>query len=121
MLPDTLRKNSAHNYLRLTWENHGVAPAYHKFILSVALISKPDGKRFVQELTDSDCRNWLPGEIIAEHHPITIDKNMQPGIYDIAIGLRDECGFHNKAIELPMKDSRKLPGGFYKIGEIVIN
>ena len=121
MLPDTLRKNSEHNYLRLTWENHGVAPAYHRFILSVALISKSGGKRFVQELTGSDCRNWLPGEIIAEQHPLTINKNMQPGIYGIAIGLRDECGFHNKAIELPMKDSRKLEGGLYKIGEIVIN
>jgi hypothetical protein len=87
----------------------------------VALISKSGGKRFVQELTGSDCRNWLPGEIIAEQHPLTINKNMQPGIYGIAIGLRDECGFHNKAIELPMKDSRKLEGGLYKIGEIVIN
>lgn len=121
MLPDTLRKNSAHNYLRLTWENHGVAPAYQKFILSMVLISKLDGKRFVQELTGSDCRNWLPGDIVAEHHPITINKNMPSGMYDITIGLRDDCGFHNKAVELPINDSRKLPGGLYKIGEIVVH
>ena len=87
----------------------------------MALISKQDGKRFIQELPGSDCRNWLPGDIIAEHLPITIDENMKAGIYDIAIGLKDDCGFHNRPIALPLNDSRKLQGGFYKIGEIVIH
>lgn len=121
MLPDTLRKTGNNNYLRLTWENHGVAPDYQKFSLSMTLISKANGKRFAHQLTGSDSRNWLPGEIIAEHHPLVVDKNMPPGVYDVAIGLRDECGFHNKAIELPIKDSRKLPEGIYKIGEIVVH
>ncbi len=43
---------------------------------------------------------------------------MQPGVYDIAVRLQDECGFHNKPIELPIKNNRKLSEGFYKIGEI---
>lgn len=120
MLPDTLRKNSNYNYLRLTWENHGVAPAYHKFILSVAFIAKTDGQIFRQELVHSDCRNWLPGENIAEQHSLTVHDNMHKGVYDIAISLRDECGFHNKAIELPLKNNRKLKDGFYKIGEIFV-
>ena len=121
MLPDTLRKNSTKNYLRLTWQNNGVAPSYHRFILSIELINRSTGEKFRQDLPSSDCRNWLPGEIIAEHHPLNIDQKMPSGIYDIAIGLRDQCGFHNKNIELPIKESRKLAGGFYKIGEIVIN
>ena len=31
MMPDTFRLVSNRNYIRLTWENHGVAPAYHHF------------------------------------------------------------------------------------------
>ena len=35
-MPDTLRKKSNHNYLKMTWENHGVAPAYHHYDLTAA-------------------------------------------------------------------------------------
>lgn len=122
MLPDTLRRDSDHNYIRMTWENHGVAPAYHKYSFSIKLVNQKDQTQFVQEMKESDNRKWLPGEIIAEHCNIHLDKNLKQGKYDLLINLRNTTEFnYNKNIELPIKKERETETGWYKIGEIVVN
>jgi len=119
MLPDTLRTNSDRNYIRMTWENHGVAPAYHKYDLSVRLVNKKTGHQFNQILTESDNRKWLPNEIIAEHCEINLDENLEEGSYDLLINLRNTSEFNkNKSIELPIKKEREIELGWYKLGEI---
>jgi hypothetical protein len=121
MLPDTIRTGSDRNYIRLTWENHGVAPAYHKYNLYVKLLNKTNGMSFVQELTESDNRTWLPNEIIAEQCAIHPENNLIKGKCDILIGIRDDCEFHKgRFIEIAIKKERETEPGWYKLGEIMV-
>lgn len=121
MMPDTFRVHSNRNYLRMTWENHGVAPAYHRYKLSVQLISKQTGRSFRQDLPESDNRTWLPYEIVAEQYKIDISKDMDMGKYDLLINMRDACGFHYRDIQLPLKKERETLPGWYKLGEVTVN
>jgi len=121
MLPDTIRTSSELNYIRLTWENHGVAPAYHKYNLYLKLINKSTGKSFVQQLTESDNRTWLPNEIVAEQCAIHPDNTLIKGKCDILIGMSDDCEFHKgRFIELAVKNERETEPGWYKLGEIMV-
>jgi hypothetical protein len=119
MMPDTLRLGKTNNYLRLTWENHGVAPAYHRYILFIRLVSKTGGKNWEQQLTESDNRTWFPDEIIAEQYAVNTDKSLLPGKYDLFISMEDDCGFHKRKIQLAMKKEREKEG-WYKLGEIMV-
>lgn len=123
MLPDTLRLRSNSNYIRLTWENHGVAPAYHRYSVQVQLVNKQTGKSFVWELRESDNRTWNPGETIAEQCRLRLDTAMEGGKYDLSIGMRDLQDFrtHNRTVQLPIRKEREGQEGWYKIGEIMIN
>jgi Beta-galactosidase. len=119
MLPDTLRTNSDRNYIRMTWENQGVAPAYNKYDFSIRLINKKTRAQFDQTLAESDNRKWLPNEIVAEHCIINLDKNLEEGNYDLLINLRNTTEFNkDKNIELPIISAREIVPGWYKLGEI---
>ena len=118
MMPDTFRVHSNYNYIRMTWENHGVAPAYQKHKLFVKLINKNTGKAFVHELSGSDNRTWLPNEIIAEQYAINLDKTLKEGKYDLMFSMLDACGFHKKRIELALKKEREIEPGWYILGEV---
>ncbi|MEO6289063.1 MAG: DUF4832 domain-containing protein, partial [Ginsengibacter sp.] len=120
MMPDTFRTRSNRNYIRLTWENHGVAPAYKRFKVFIKLVNKNTGKAFVQQLKQSDNRTWQPYEIIAEQSAIYLEKNLLEGKYDLLISMRDECGFHNKSIQLALKKERETEPGWYKLGEVIV-
>lgn len=120
MMPDTFRIDSNRNYIRLTWENHGVAPAYNQYKLFVRLINKNTGKAFVQELSGSDNRTWQPGEIVAEQSVINLEKTLAEGKYDLLISMRDEDGFHNKSIQLAIIKERETEPGWYKLGEVIV-
>ena len=119
MLPDTLRTNSNRNYIRMTWENRGVAPAYNKYDFSIRLVNKETGSQFTQTLEGSDNRKWMPNEFVAEHCIINLDKNLKEGKYDLLINLRNTTEFNkNKNIELPIRNEREVAPGWYKLGEI---
>jgi len=121
MMPDTLRTGSHRNYIRLTWENHGVAPAYQQYKLYLKLRNQINGKIFIQQLTESDSRNWSPDEIVAEQCSLNIEKSLTSGQYDVLIGLRDQCDFHkNRIIELAIKKEREVEPGWYKLGEVTV-
>ncbi|BBE16179.1 hypothetical protein AQPE_0316 [Aquipluma nitroreducens] len=120
LMPDTFRTCSNHNYIRITWENHGVSPAYYRYQLFIKLVNKNTKNEFVQQLKESDNRNWQPHEIIAEQYIINLNKNIAEGKYDLLIGMRDEYGYHNKSIQLAIKKERETNQGWYKLGEVII-
>jgi hypothetical protein len=120
MMPDTLRKGSDYNYVRITWENHGVAPAYHQFKLYIRLVNRNTGRNFIQQLTESDNRSWMPYEIVTEQYVLNLDKTLDLGKYELLISLQDDCGFHNRKIQLAMKHERETEPGWYKLGEIIL-
>lgn len=119
-LPDTLRKSSGKNYLKMTWENHGVAPAYHKYFPKIKLTNKSSGESFYLDLTESDNQNWMPERIKGEQYNLNLPKQITPYIYDISIGLFDVSPEEEISIELALNNQRRDLQGFYKIGEIFI-
>lgn len=120
VLPDTLRKKSNNNYLKMTWENHGVAPAYHQYNARLQLIHKQTGKPFFFELTESNNRKWMPGRIVGEYYNLNLPDALLSGKYDIKIGLFDECKGDNVPIQLALNNTRKGADGYYKMGEIIV-
>jgi hypothetical protein len=120
LMPDTLRKNSTNNYLKITWENHGVAPAYRNYRLKIMLISRLTGKNYVQPLVEAKTITWFPGDIIAERYAINVLPNLQQGMYDVLIRIDDSCGFHTRPIQLPLKKDREIMEDWYKLGEVVV-
>jgi hypothetical protein len=120
MMPDTLRLGSDRNYIRITWENHGVAPAYKKFNLYFRLVNLASGVAFTQQLAEADNRSWLPADIIAEQYSLRPDKTLPSGKYAVLISMFDACGFHNRIIKLALKKERETSNGWYKLGEIMV-
>jgi hypothetical protein len=120
MMPDTFRKGSNHNYIRITWENHGVAPAYKQYKVFIRLVNKKNGRTFVQQLTEADNRNWLPDEIVAEQYKLLLDQALASGSYDLFLNMRDECGFHKRNIQFALNRKRETEPGWYKLGEVMI-
>jgi uncharacterized protein DUF4832 len=107
--------------VRITWENHGVAPAYHQYDLYVKFIPKDGGAELQQQLTGVNNKAWMPGEIIAEQYSLIVSKSWKTGTYDMLIGMKDNCSFHKgRAVGLGMMKSRELQPGFYKVGEITV-
>lgn len=120
ILPDTLRRNSDHNYLRMTWENHGVAPAYHHFDLRLQLKNKETGKIVIFDLTESDNLKWMPGRIVGEYYNLKSVSSLASGKYEIKIGLFDGCTGKEVSVMLALNNSRRSGDGYYKMGEIIV-
>lgn len=105
-MPDTLRAASSNNYLKITWENHGVSPAYNNYILKVMLISKEAGNSLSGNWQGQKQSHGFP-EILflngSESHcqKIFSRENL------ISIRLEDTCGFHKKPLQLPLKKERE--------------
>jgi hypothetical protein len=120
LMPDTIRKSSTRNYVRLTWENHGVAPACKQFRVYIKLINRKTGLSFIQQVTESDNTKWLPGEIVAEQYKLELDQTLTAGLYDILLNMQDDCGFHKRNIQLAVKKERETEPGWYKLGEVMV-
>lgn len=120
VLPDTLRKSSKNNYIKMTWENHGVAPAYHQYDTRLQLVNKQSGNSVVLPLKKFNNRRWMPGRIVGEYEELQLPAGLAPGKYDISIGLFDNCHNENTAVRLALRPDRRSAEGYYKMGEIIV-
>jgi hypothetical protein len=120
VIPDTLRKNSNRNYLKMTWENHGVAPAYHHYDLRLQLTNKESGKQNVFALKESNNLNWKPGRIVGEEYKLNLPASLSVGKYDIKIGMFDKSYGYEVPIQFAIKAERRSDDGYYKMGEILV-
>jgi hypothetical protein len=120
VMPDTLRKNTNRNYLKMTWENHGVAPAYHPYDLRLQLTNKETGKQTVLNLKESNNRKWMPGRIVGEKYNLNLPAALASGKYDIKIGMFDKSYGYEVPIQLALKAERRSDDGYYKMGEIIV-
>jgi len=72
--------------IRMAWENRGVAPAYHAYVLRIRLEGL-DTRDF--EL-DSRNRGWMPDAVDPVHvedYPFTIPADLKPGRYTVKAKL----------------------------------
>jgi hypothetical protein len=77
------------NTIQLAWENRGVAPAYHPYILKVRMAG-PDNTDFDLE---SGCQEWLPepqGRIYKERYSLRVPRRLKDGDYKLKIKLFSE-------------------------------
>lgn len=118
VLPDTLRKSSSSNYLKMTWENHGAAPGYLKYSLKLKLFNQNTGTAVYLNLDESNNLNWMPRCIVGEKYELNLSQNIIVGKYDILIGLFDESTGKLRKVDLALKNERKDNEGYFKMGEI---
>jgi len=84
-ISDVLESGEPHT-IQLAWENRGVAPVYHPYILKVRLVG-PDNIDFEFE---SGSRKWMPepaGTIYHESYVLKIPAGLRPGVYRLKIKL----------------------------------
>lgn len=107
--------------LELTWENRGVAPAYHNYQLLVRL----EGPTTIDLTLDAGNRDWLPSDLskslFTEKYSIQLPASALPGTYalkvklcspqadrDVLIALdselRDNHGYYN-VLDVEVADS----------------
>jgi hypothetical protein len=68
------------------WENRGVAPAYHPYVLKVRLV----GSKTVDFEIESGNRKWMPvatDEVHREKYMVAIPEGIPPGQYDLKLKL----------------------------------
>ncbi|NJK85581.1 MAG: DUF4832 domain-containing protein [Bacteroidales bacterium] len=110
---DTLKSGKNNNFLKIVWENHGVAPAYHKYNLWIKYTT-PDGKPvYEQRLSESDNLSWKPGRLTKENYIIQLPLNFTPGEYLMKIGLI--YPEEKRAIDLGLSDQLKDGDGFLSL------
>ncbi len=87
-LPDPL-KIGRKNTFAMRWENRGVAPAYHRYVLKIRL----EGKKILGFEMPSENTRWMPaastgaGSVYKETYTIDLPGTTPPGLYDLKIKL----------------------------------
>jgi len=95
------------------WENKGVAPAYRNWPLAVRLRGKDRSEVLV---TDSDIRDWLPGDIVyddAVYLPIGVTE----GEYQLDVAIVEPLS-HRAHVKLAI--AGRMPDGWYNLGKITV-
>jgi hypothetical protein len=121
-LPENARPGSSIS-VKLVWENHGVAPAYHRYRLVLKLANKGDKAsqaEHVQEIAAADNRRWMPCEIVGDSYQVDLPETLPPGSYKVGIALYDDRGTGKRPIELGLSDALKDPQGFYRLAELQV-
>ena len=67
----------------MTWENRGVAPAYHSF----QLILRLSGPKTHTVTMDAGNLNWLPNKKHKADYTASIPADLPPGKYQLALKL----------------------------------
>jgi hypothetical protein len=116
-VPGPLRAG-AENELALTWENRGVAPAYHDYRLHVRLVAA-DGTVALDRDLDAGNRAWLPGKC-EEPRPyrLAIPDGVKPGTYTLKVKLRSpEAG---RDVAIALQPALRDADGFYRVGPVAV-
>jgi hypothetical protein len=114
-IPNTLIRARNQSF-KLKWENHGVAPAYHKYQLKLAL--KGANGTYIQYLAESNNKLWLPGTTKEETYTVNVPQKFPPGKYKVTVALVEERNNTTKSVELALKEQLRGKDGFYEIGTI---
>jgi hypothetical protein len=98
----------------ITWENHGVAPAYHRYDVRIEFASGAGGPSQSVQVPSSDNRRWKPGEATTETYDVHIPRNLAPGLYKIGVSLLDTGGPQPRPVEIGLQEALRSAGGFVR-------
>jgi len=115
-IPDPLRIGRK-NTLKMVWENRGIAPAYHPYVLKLRLV----GSKTVDFELESGNRKWMPVStdgVHREKYIVTIPDGTPPGQYDLKLKLysNDE----NKDVLLALDPDLLDEEDYYKIAAVQV-
>lgn len=113
-VPDPLHIGQR-NTLQMVWENRGVAPAYHRYVLKIRLV----GPKTVDFEFESGNRKWMPVATDGVHrikYTVTIPEGTPPGQYELKLKLYSNDA--NKDVLLALDPNLLDEESYYKIATI---
>ncbi len=102
----------------LTLENRGVAPPYKPYELRVKLSS---GSTHWVHLAARAEKSWLPGRPIVLPLALPLPAAVEPGLYQLAIGLFDATAPQERPVEFALKESARDSQGYYRVGTMTVS
>jgi hypothetical protein len=103
--------------LTLTMENRGVAPPYAPYELRVKLSGA--GTNWVH-VAGRAAKSWLPGKPIVLRLELPLPAALEPGQYQLGVGLFDAAAAQERPLELALKESVRDSGGYYRVGTVPV-
>jgi len=113
-VPDPLHIGQR-NTLQMVWENRGVAPAYHRYVLKIRLV----GPKTMDFEFESGNRKWMPVATDGVHrikYTVTIPEGTPPGQYELKLKLYSNDA--NKDVLLALDPNLLDEESYYKIATI---
>jgi hypothetical protein len=101
----------------LTLENRGVAPPYAPYELRVKLSG---GNTNWVHLAGRADPSWLPGQPIVLRLELPLPAALEPGQYQLAIGLFDAAAAGERPVEFALEESARDSGGYYRLGTVSV-
>lgn len=101
--------------VRMTWENRGVAPAYHPFELALRL----EGAQPAEAVMDAGNRRWMPGSSqspSSESYRLTVPRSLPAGSYSLKFKLRAPAA--NRDVRVALNARLLDAKGYYRVGMI---
>ncbi|MFC1762332.1 DUF4832 domain-containing protein [Planctomycetota bacterium] len=105
------------NTLSMVWENRGVAPPYHPYVLKLRLV----GPETVDFEMDSHNRAWMPVStdgVHSEEYLVTVPEGTAPGLYDLMLKLYSHN--ENRAVLLALNRDLLDADNYYKITTVQV-
>jgi hypothetical protein len=99
--------------LAMTWENAGVAPPYHDYVLAVRLKRQADSSVLD---TKASIRGWLPGTT-ERTESLKLSSRLTPGRYELALAVVDPAR-KIPAVRLAIAGRRE--DGWYPLSHIEV-
>ncbi len=112
-IPDTFQAGETHN-ISVTWENKGVAPAYHPY----KLIIRFEGPATHEFELDAHNERWIPKEICKETYSISIPSALATGKYTLKMKLLSKQEERN--VSLAFEPTITDKDGLYRIADIQV-
>lgn len=66
-------------------------------------------------------KSWLPGKPIVLRLQLRLPAALQPGQYQLAIGLFDAAAGKASPVEFALKESARDPEGYYRAGTVPVS
>ena len=95
------------------WENQGVAPCYRNYPVALRLVGDKRTELFI---TDSDIRQWLPGDALFDS-AVFIPLDMPEGEYDLQLAIVDP---HTRKPLVKLAIVGRNGEGWYPLGKIQV-
>jgi hypothetical protein len=101
--------------IAITWQNRGLAPAYHRYTLELRLRG-PATHRF--EAKTSDNRKWAPDDSTKESYTLEFPADLPAGNYELAVRMTDPAS--GRFIQFGLKEAQVDPEGFHTLCSLEI-